>query len=73
MKCLECEKRQFKRQGNGIGRHYCNHPEAAASVNASARLICKTERGGSKIQIKTSPRWCPLRYKVESNGSEFKI
>lgn len=61
MKCSECELRKFARQNNGIGRHYCTHPKAAASVNAEARLICKTERGGHGIQIKTTPRWCPIK------------
>lgn len=65
MKCSECNHRHFDRQPNGIGRHYCKHPTAAANVNGDARLICKTERGGTGIQVKTAPRWCPLRYAKE--------
>lgn len=72
MKCSECNHRNFERQPNGIGRHYCKHPTAAASVNGDARLICKTERGGSGIQVKTAPRWCPLKYNKEdeNHGAE---
>lgn len=61
MKCSECEHRKFTRQQNGIGRHYCTNKKAAESVNAEARLICKTVRGGDDLQIKTTPRWCPIK------------
>ena len=43
-KCADCNNCKLVEQTNGVNRFYCSHPTAAASVNASARLIAKTER-----------------------------
>ncbi len=63
MKCAECENCKFAGDKGGVNRFYCEHPEAAASVNASARLIARTERHSTELPVKTSPRWCPIKYK----------
>lgn len=50
----------------------CEHPLALEIFNKlyprPHRLACFigfTERGSNKLQIKTSPRWCPLRFQKE--------
>ena len=62
-KCADCNNCKLVEQTNGVNRFYCSHPTAAASVNASARLIAKTERHSKELPVKTSPRWCPIKYK----------
>ena len=61
MKCSECNHCQFGEDKGGVNRYYCKHTTAAASVNASARLIARTKRHEKELTIKSSPRWCPLR------------
>lgn len=62
--------------GNNMGRPrgdcMCEHPLALETFNKlyprPHRLACFigfTERGSNKLQIKTSPRWCPLRFQKE--------
>lgn len=64
--------------GNNNGRPrgdcFCTHPEAQESFMRvcpqspkMATFIGYTPMGGTKPQIKTSPRWCPLR---EKEGNE---
>lgn len=61
-KCAECNNCKLNEQANGVNRFYCSHPAAAASVNANARLIAKTERHSKELPVKTAPRWCPIKY-----------
>ena len=61
-KCADCKNCKLEEQTNGVNRFYCSHPEAAASVNASTRLIAKTERHSTELPVKTAPRWCPIKY-----------
>ena len=44
MKCANCNHCKFGEGKGGVNRFYCDHPTAAASVNASARLIARTKR-----------------------------
>lgn len=74
--CAECvhmrmtgrAERTGNNDGNPRGECYCKHPEAEKTF----RRICPrsprapgfigfTKMGGDKPQIKTAPRWCPLR------------
>lgn len=61
MKCANCNHCKFGEDKGGVNRYYCEHHAAAASVNASARLIARTKRHERELTIKTSPRWCPLK------------
>lgn len=61
-KCANCNNCKLVECVGGVNRFYCSHPEAAASVNASSRLIARTERHSKELPIKTSPRWCPKKY-----------
>lgn len=54
--------------GNPRGSCVCKHPEAVETFYQvcprsprTAGFIGYTPMGGDKPQIKTSPRWCPLR------------
>lgn len=69
MKCSECNQCHFGEDKGGVNRYYCKHPKAAASVNASARLIAKTKRHKKELTVKTAPRWCPLK-EVENYATE---
>jgi hypothetical protein len=62
MKCADCENCKFEQCNGGVNRFYCTHPAAAASVNAGARLIARTERHSTELPVKTAPRWCPIKY-----------
>lgn len=62
MKCSECKHCRFYEHKGGVNRYYCEHPEAGKAVNATARLIGRTERHKTDIPIKTRPRWCPLYF-----------
>lgn len=64
MNCSDCKYKHFESGNGNPNRYYCIHPVAAVSVNAGARLICKTKRHSEKITIKKSPRWCPLKREV---------
>ena len=70
MKCSECNHCKFAEDKGGVNRYYCTHKKAAASVNASARLITSTKRHDTELTVKTSPRWCPLKEEVDDNGEE---
>ncbi len=70
MKCSECSYRTFAETKGGVNRHYCDHPTAAASVNATARLICRTKRHSKEMTIKNAPRWCPLKGREDGGCSE---
>lgn len=69
MKCSECNQCHFGEDKGGVNRYYCKHPKAAASVNASARLIAKTKRHEKELTVKTAPRRCPLK-EVENYAAE---
>ena len=56
MKCADCENCKFEQCNGGVNRFYCTHPAAAASVNAGARLIARTERHSTELPVKTAPR-----------------
>lgn len=62
MKCADCENCKFEQCNGGVNRFYYTHPAAAASVNAGARLIARTERHSTELPVKTAPRWCPIKY-----------
>ena len=54
--------------GNPRGNCWCEHPEAREVFNRvcprsprAPGFIGFTPKGGNKPQIRTSPRWCPLR------------
>jgi len=70
--------RRAKRTGNNDtkrgprGSCMCNHPEAVATFNKvrprsprMAAFIGYTRPGGNVPQIKTSPKWCPLRFNTD--------
>ena len=60
MRCAECKFKCFGEDKGGVNRYYCTHQTAAASVNASARLIARTKRHETELTIKKAPRWCPI-------------
>ena len=65
-KCRECENTEFQDMNGSPNRWYCKHPEVREYVSCPAdTLICKTERYSTEIIIKTSPKWCPRRKKVD--------
>lgn len=71
MKCSECNHREFAEdKKGGVHRYYCKHKKAAASVNATARLITRTKRHEKELTVKTAPRWCPLKEEVDNHGAE---
>lgn len=58
------------------GSCVCKHPEAVSTFNRvcprsprMAGFIGYTALGGNTPQIKTAPRWCPLRQKDGGNES----
>ena len=53
MRCAECKYKRFGEDKGGVNRYYCTHPTAAASVNASARLIARTKRHETELTIKS--------------------
>lgn len=76
MKCKECEyckmrgRANVKYSGYGIygrGEFWCEHPDTtklpprAFGRSAPSFIGFGTREKDSKPQIKTSPRWCPLR------------
>lgn len=61
MKCSECNYKSFYADNGGANRYYCTNPIATEDVGS--RLICRTERHSTKLKIKTSPKWCPLKHK----------
>ena len=78
MKCKECEHCKMRSRANvkyagygtyGRGEFWCEHPDAAklplrAFGNSAPKFIgFGTVEKDSKLQMKTSPRWCPLRGK----------
>lgn len=67
MKCSECNHCEFAEDKAGAHRYYCKHEKAAASVNATARLIARTKRHDKELTVKTAPRWCPMK-EAEANG-----
>lgn len=75
--CRECAHMKMTRRaivnGNNNGRPrgscMCQHPEAVKTFYKvcprsprMAAFIAYTPMGGDKPQIKTSPKWCPLRH-----------
>lgn len=76
MKCSECRYMELSgyclsngnNNSNPRGHCYCTHPKAeetfARVCPKSPRMpgfIGYTAMGGTLPQIKTAPRWCPLR------------
>lgn len=70
-KCSDCKlMKAFRRNGASRGSCYCEHISAEKIFKRvypkSPRMpgfIGFTEPWGDKPQIKTSPKWCPLRSK----------
>ena len=63
--------------GGPRGDCMCKHPDAVETFRKVcprspriAGFIGYTAPGGSAPQIKTSPRWCPLRNRLVSSGQE---
>ncbi len=76
MKCKECEhckmrgRANVKYSGNGMygrGEFWCENPDTVKiplngfGNSAPGFIGFGTMEKDSKLQIKTSPRWCPLR------------
>ena len=63
--CMYCEnmgRSQVQSRNAGRKHYYCTNPSAQTPSNRAKGFIAFGENTyGSHIQIKTSPRWCPLR------------
>lgn len=57
-------RQNSNRDTYGRKHYYCKHPNVKTPPNISEGFICFGENTWeSKITIKTSPRWCPLKEK----------
>ncbi len=68
MRMIGRARRDGNNGGNPRGDCVCGHPDAEEAFHRvcprsprMAGFIGFTPMGGDKPQIKTSPRWCPLR------------
>lgn len=66
-------------RGGPRGNCLCEHPDAVAAFNKvcphsprMAGFIGYTAPGGDVPQIKTSPRWCPLK-EVGQNAGDHSV
>lgn len=59
IKCVECEYKELLELNGSPNRYYCNYEDVTES--AGSRMICRCKRDSNKMNIKTSPKWCPLR------------
>lgn len=67
IKCSDCEHKKFYPGNGNPGRCYCEHPDArfARSECEPTPMICRTGRHDDIMTVKTAPRWCPRKRKVE--------
>ena len=65
LKCKTCKFCVVGGVGSSRGRYYCEHPVAAESACASAKLICYVPRRSEDFTIKRTPKWCPLKDEVQ--------
>lgn len=62
--CKQIGRQQSNRYTYGRKHYYCKHQDAKTPPNIAEGFICFGENNKeSKITIKTSPRWCPLKDK----------
>lgn len=83
VRCKDCEYCEMLCQANtlysgsgrlyGRGEFYCTNPETGKLPNEAFGSKMRefigygTPERESKLQVKTSPRWCPKRKKGEKN------
>ena len=65
LECKTCRYCVVGGVGSSRGRYYCEHPVAAESACASAKLICYVPRRSEDFTIKRTPKWCPLKDEVQ--------
>lgn len=65
LKCKRCKYCVGGSAGSSRGRYYCEHPIAAASACAAAKLICYVPRHSEEFTIKKTPKWCPMKDEVQ--------